>query len=87
MIRLFIDKIDEEEGVVCVSLTSSDGAKIVGEDYKGTYKVNGITRKFPVKLVLHEHDEYFLADGEVKLIRESVDEFKARLREGDNTSK
>lgn len=86
MIRLFIDHIDEENGVVCVSLTSSDGGKIVGEDYKGTYKVNGITRKFPVKLVLHEKDEYFIADGEVKLIREKTDEFRTSIRKSNSRS-
>ncbi len=86
MIRLFINHIDEENGVVCVSLTSSDGGKIVGEDYKGTYKVNGITRKFPVNLVLHEKDEYFIADGEVKLVREKVDELKSSIRKSPDRS-
>jgi len=88
MIRLFIDKIDEEEGIICVSLTSSDGAKIVSEDYKGDYKVNGITREFPIKLVLHEGKDYFLTDsGNIKFLRERVDEFKTSLRKSNNTSR
>jgi len=86
MIRLFIDHIDEQEGVVCVSLTSSEGGKIVGEKYDKTYKVNGITRKFPVKLVLHQGDEYFLTDSDVKLIREKADEFKASIRKSNHRS-
>lgn len=75
MIKLFIESIDEQEGVVCVSFTSSHGGKVAGKKYDGTYSVQGITRKFPVKLLLHQGDEYFVTDSDIKLIREKINEF------------
>lgn len=86
MIRLSIDHIDEENGIVCVSLTSSDGGKIIGKDYNEDYRMNGITRQFPVRLVLHESDEYFLTDGKVNLIEERINEFKSSIRKSNSRS-
>jgi hypothetical protein len=81
MINLRIDTIGD--GVVRVHLTSSDGGKVAWEDGKG-YRVSGITRKFPVEFLANEGDEYFIADGEVKLIRQQADEFKASRGKGNN---
>lgn len=87
MIKLFIDHMDQENGVVCVSLTSLSGGKIAGEKVDGSYRVHGITRKFPVKLVLHEGDEYFVTDSDVKLIREKINELTTDIGKSDNRSK
>jgi len=84
MIRLLIDHINEDEGIVCVSLVSSDGGKIVGSDKNGGYSMNGITRKFPVKLALHEGDEYFITDTKTKFFKDQVDELRTDIRKSDN---
>ncbi len=77
MIKLYIDRIDEEDGIVCVSLTSSDGGKIIGETPDEGVKIMGITRKTPIKVVLHENDSYYLVDGKVNFLKDKVKEFES----------
>jgi len=86
MIRLFISKIDEENDVVCVSLTSSDGGKIGGKGLHGNMKTVGIPRKIPLNVILRPGKEYFVAEGEVKLIKYRVEDFKASLGLRDSGS-
>ena len=86
MIRLQILKIDEEQGIVCVSLDSSDGGKLASKSYNGEMKVLGIPRGVALNLVMSENKEYFIADGKIKLIRDKIDEFKASRRKGNNRS-
>lgn len=86
MIRLFIDHIDEENGLVCATLVSSDGGKIASDDVNGNCRIKGITRKIPIKIVLHQGDEYFLTDSDTKFFMNKLNEFRTDVREGYNRS-
>ena len=72
MIKIHIDKVGDKE--IFVSLTSQSGGKLALKDVEGV-RVRGITKKFPVKLILSEDSDYYITDNKLNYIGRQIDEF------------